>query len=118
MRLSSAFHQMIILSALLFLLCAFTSGDHLLQVAYPVPTRDSRFDRKDTVCCRTLTTNEPQIKINSCYFLQEISKCLKSVLFIDVKNKMHCIDPTAPWLEARIKRLEENGVKCIKTKAH
>ena len=114
MRLFSASYQMIISSALLLLLCAFTSGDHLLQVAHPVLTQDATdSDLKEPVCCKTLTTNEPRIKINSCYFLQETSDCLKCVLFVDDMNRMYCIDLTAPWLSERIKRLEEDGVQCI-----
>ncbi|NP_001171407.1 chemokine (C-C motif) ligand 34b, duplicate 9 precursor [Danio rerio] len=113
MHLSTASHQLIISSALLLLLCASASGDYFMPVMSPVtPPESAPMDLRGMVCCKKITRKEPQIKINSCFFVQEISNCLKSVVLIDDLNKMHCIHPKAPWLSARIKRLEEIGVQC------
>ncbi|XP_056307065.1 chemokine (C-C motif) ligand 34b, duplicate 9 [Danio aesculapii] len=113
MHLSSASHQMIISSALLLLLCASASGEYFTPVMHPVtPPEFSPMDIRDIVCCKKFTRMKPQIKINSCFFVQETSNCLKSVVLIDKMNKMHCIYPKASWLSERIKHLEEIGVQC------
>uniref|UniRef100_A0A9R1SL65 Chemokine interleukin-8-like domain-containing protein n=2 Tax=Cyprinus carpio TaxID=7962 RepID=A0A9R1SL65_CYPCA len=106
MHLSSASHQMICLFSLAIILCALTSG--VISI-----------DPKRPTCCNVETFNntEPMKKITSCYILPATRKCLAAVVFIDKDDGLHCIDPNAPWLNKRIKRLQKNGVKCVdKTK--
>ncbi|XP_058621939.1 C-C motif chemokine 34b.8 isoform X1 [Onychostoma macrolepis] len=69
-------------------------------------------DPKKPTCCRKLTNKEPVVKITSCYILPATRKCLAAVVFLDKNNRLHCINPEAPWLSERIKRLEQNGVTC------
>ncbi|TRY84400.1 hypothetical protein DNTS_032017 [Danionella cerebrum] len=73
------------------------------------------YDPKKPMCCKKLFDDEPKEKIINCYIFRETRKCLRSVLFIDVKMKKHCINPSASWLGEKIKLLEmqqNDGVKC------
>ncbi|XP_059380145.1 eotaxin-like [Carassius carassius] len=101
MYLSSASQQMICLFSLVIFLCAFTSG----VISH---------DPKRPTCCKEemLTDKEPLIKITSCNILPATRKCLEAVVFVDKDNWLHCIDPKAPWLSKRRKRLQKNGVIC------
>ncbi|KAF4095732.1 C-C motif chemokine 34b.8 isoform X2 [Onychostoma macrolepis] len=99
MHLSSASQRMFCLFSLVIFLCAFTSG----VISH---------DPKKPTCCRKLTNKEPVVKITSCYILPATRKCLAAVVFLDKNNRLHCINPEAPWLSERIKRLEQNGVTC------
>uniref|UniRef100_A0A671MWK5 Chemokine interleukin-8-like domain-containing protein n=1 Tax=Sinocyclocheilus anshuiensis TaxID=1608454 RepID=A0A671MWK5_9TELE len=96
MHLSTASHQLICLFSLVIFLSAFTSGV-------------TSHDPKRPTCCdmEMLTNIEPLRKITSCYILPATRKCLAAVLFIDKDDQLHCIDPKAPWLSRRIKRLQK-----------
>nr|AXF84145.1 chemokine ligand 34b [Ctenopharyngodon idella] len=97
MHLYSAFHQMIILICLVMLLCAFTSGV-------------TSHDPKKPICCTALTLHEPKMKIKSCYIIPPKGKCVGTVVFIDIINRLHCIDPKAPWLSKRQERLKKKNL--------
>ncbi|KAK2870218.1 hypothetical protein Q8A67_024610 [Cirrhinus molitorella] len=96
MHLSSASHQFICLFSLVILLCAFTSGV-------------TSHDPKRPTCCtkEMLTDKDPLTQITSCNILRETSKCVEAVVFIDVFENMYCINPKAPWLNKRMKRLRK-----------
>ncbi|TRY91164.1 hypothetical protein DNTS_006095 [Danionella cerebrum] len=110
---STSQHQIIILSCLLLLLSAFTSGE--LSASETESVTVYGYDPKKPMCCKKLFDDEPKEKIINCYIFPETRKCLRSVVFIDVKMKKHCINPSASWLGEKIKLLEmqqNDGVKC------
>uniref|UniRef100_A0A672S3S8 Chemokine interleukin-8-like domain-containing protein n=1 Tax=Sinocyclocheilus grahami TaxID=75366 RepID=A0A672S3S8_SINGR len=104
MYLSTASHQLICLFSLVIFLSAFTSGGCFFCLLAVIS-----HDPKKPTCCdmETLTNIEPLRKITSCYILPATRKCLAAVVFIDKDDQLHCIDPKAPWLSRRIKRLQK-----------
>ncbi|CAG5909946.1 unnamed protein product [Menidia menidia] len=65
-------------------------------------------------CCTSVSNQTINKAVDACYVQRDttFSHCRISAYIFTVNEEAWCVDPRAPWLKKRLRKLEKRGIYC------